>query len=132
MKKTILILMYLLVSNCFSQENIKHISWEEIERQEAISIEWVKKQGEEQVVQMGVSQAKVVELEWIKAFFPYLLPEQFYNRNLLLSCYPSFIEYRKVKSQSHFNKWKNCHLGIWRESLPPLLKQTFKELPPEK
>jgi hypothetical protein len=128
MKKIIGIFLLLLATGIMAQGQDNKMTWQEIDRQELASQKWVKAQGSEKVLQMGMSDSKAVELEWIKAFFPYLLPKQFFNRNLFLTCYPSFVKLKKEKSPELFTKWQNCHLEIWRDSLPPLLKQAFQDL----
>jgi len=128
MKNIIYLLIILISIEIKVQGQELTISWKKIDQQEKAAIRWIEAQEKDKIIQMGVSNLTTKELEWIKAFFPYLLPEQFFNRNLFLTCYPSFSEFRKEKNSQQYKKWQNCHLEIWRDSLPPLIKQATQDL----
>ncbi|TVQ83056.1 MAG: hypothetical protein EA357_07610, partial [Micavibrio sp.] len=57
---------------------------------------WAKNQGEDALVEWGRErdENQPREVVLIRAFFPYLLPEGFFNRNMEADCLPDFQTFR--------------------------------------
>jgi hypothetical protein len=70
------------------------------------------------------------ELELVRAFYPYLLPEGFFNRNIELSCYPAFVAFQQQRDPQSFNRWQQCIRELWRDSPPALIAQALQQLKP--
>ncbi len=131
MKKYLLcFLIAAFVTGLSSAENRKPITWAKIKKLEESMEVWAKKVGDADLIKIGKMQQRPKEIKVIRAFFPYLLPQGFFSRQLDLSCYPSFHQFRTKVTIENYTKWKSCVKGLYGENPPELTKQALKSLRP--
>jgi len=106
------------------------LTWATIEEGEAQAKGWLGSLDDAEVLALGMSHRQPAELETLRAFYPYLLPEGFYNRSMDLSCYPSFLAFQHARDQVAFNMWAQCVAELWRDEPPSPTARALKDLEP--
>lgn len=106
------------------------LAWEAIEEGEAKAEAWIANFKESEILEMGRAAQHPTELELIRAFYPYLLPHGFFNLNIDLTCYPSFLDFQREKNQGMFETWEQCIRELWRDEPPAPIARALMELEP--
>ena len=127
MKKFVMII-FLSIQLGHANEN--KLSWSRLNNLEIKMTEWSQKVGEKGMLQIGKMKQRPDEIEIIRAYFPYLLPEGFFSYKMDMSCYPEFNRLKKKSNQHNYQKWQNCLKVLYRQSIPPLLKKALIDLRP--
>jgi len=129
MRKTILFIFLLAsLTELHSAEML--LTWETIDEGETQAAEWVNALTESELLALGNMTQQPEQLELVRTFYPYLLPEGFFNRNMDLTCYPSFLAFRSVRNQEAFKVWQQCIGELWRDEPPSLIDRALKDLKP--
>lgn len=128
--KVVTLFIFLLASLTSLHSAEMLLTWESIEEGEAKAEEWVNSLTEDELLALGNITQQPEELEFVRAFFPYLLPESFFNRNMELTCYPSFLVFQSTKDQEGFKAWEQCVGELWRDDPPGLIARAIKDLKP--
>ncbi|MDO8826957.1 hypothetical protein [Methylophaga sp.] len=128
--RIVTLFIFLLISSTEVRSAEMLLTWESIEEGEAQAEEWVNSLTESELLALGNMTQQPEELEFVRAFYPYLLPEGFFNRNMELTCYPSFLAFQSAKDQNAFKVWEQCIGELWRDDPPGLIAQALKELKP--
>jgi hypothetical protein len=106
------------------------LSWQLIDAGEASSIEWINGLTNSELLALGDMRQQSEALMRVRAFYPYLLPDNFFNRNMDLTCYPTFLSFRTQRDQESFSAWRQCIGELWRSEPPSLIAQALKDLKP--
>jgi len=128
--KIVTFFIFSLISSTGVHSAEKHLTWESIEQGEAQAEEWVNSLTENELLALGNMNQQPEELELVRAFYPYLLPEGFFNRNIELTCYSSFLAFSNTKELEAFNNWKQCVGELWRDEPPRMVDRALKDLEP--
>lgn len=128
--RIITFLIFSLISSASVHSTEKHLAWELIQEGESSAKEWVNSLTENELLALGTMNQQPEELELVRAFYPYLLPEGFFNRNVELTCYPSFLAFSNTKALEAFNNWKQCVGELWRDVPPRMVGHALKDLEP--
>jgi hypothetical protein len=124
MKKLVAILLIL----SFNTHANDVVTWNWLNTQEKALEKWASDVGEKELVQIGQMTQRPDEIERIRAFFPYLLPETFFGRNMDMTCAPKFDELRKLKDKKTFEEWKQCIGELYRSEPPKWIKKALADL----
>lgn len=107
------------------------LTWSKLQKLESKMISWRKKATEEGIISIGKMRQRPGEIEIIRAYFPYLLPEKFFSYSIDMSCYPEFSAFRKERDLKKYNAWRSCLEILHRKSMPKLIKKALKDLRPQ-
>lgn len=106
------------------------ITWSQVKKVERNMEKWAAKVGDKDLIAIGKMRQRPDEIPVIRYFYPYLLPEGFFGRNIDMSCYPDFKRFGEKKSLDNYNSWRNCIRSIYNENPPRLLQKAIKDLKP--
>jgi hypothetical protein len=106
------------------------ISWEKISQKEQSIVAWIEKVGEADLVELSKMSQQPEELEWARAFFAHYLPDEFFNRNIEMSCLPAFKQFEESKLAAEYELWKQCIQELYRNEPPRLVKAALEGLKP--
>lgn len=106
------------------------LTWSKLSRLEKKMESWAKKVTDKEIIKIGKMHQRPPEVEVIRAYFPYLLPEGFFSQKMDMSCYPSFEEFKKKKDLTSYNAWSKCLRILYRKSIPELSQKALKDLKP--
>lgn len=105
-------------------------SWSKIKLLEKKMVKWTKTVTEEDLIKIGKMKQRPREVEYIRAFFPYLLPKKFLTYNVDMECYPAFSQFKESKNSEAYQKWEECLQVLYRQETPRLIKKALKDLKP--
>lgn len=108
------------------------ITWPKIKRLEAKMEAWSEKVGEKDLIAIGKMRQRPHEVKVIRYFFPHLLPEKFFGRNMDLSCYSDFKKFEKKQDSANYKEWHDCLRSLYNDTLPDILQRAAKDLKPSK
>ncbi|MCF8059328.1 MAG: hypothetical protein K9K67_08530 [Bacteriovoracaceae bacterium] len=106
------------------------LSWSKLELLEGKLEKWSQNVGEKDLIKIGKMNQRPEEIKYIRAFFPYLLPQGFFSRKLDLSCYPSFDQFKKERNSKTYHSWKSCINELYADNPPELLQRAINDLRP--
>lgn len=128
MKKLMLIMTAFLCLSLDADDSLQVINLSHIEAQKKVLKQWVQEQGGEKIRHMEINKENNLKLEWIKTFYPHLLPQNFFNREVYMSCFSQWKNVESHKSEKSLDEWRSCQKMLWRESPYPFLKKVLEEL----
>jgi hypothetical protein len=123
--KALLIILFTFSFNAYSNDVI---TWKWLDRQETELGKWVSTIGEKELIQIGQMTQRPDEIEKVRAFFPYLLPDAFFGKSMDMSCSPKFEELRKSKDTKAYNDWKQCIGELYNTEPPKWIKKALADL----
>lgn len=124
-----LIFLYLLFPQVVFSTETK-ITWRNLKLIESKMEKWVQTVTEKDLILIGKMKQRPEEVEFIRAFFPYLLPQKFLTYHMDMECYPAFKKFKEKNTSENYQKWDQCIEVLYRDEPPRLIKKALQDLKP--